>query len=115
VNTAIMRFTVQQVHQLGVSAVARSVEARLEAHQLNRVWLHVDLDVLDQSVLDAVDSPGSPGLTAPELSDLIYALKLSGRIAGVDFAIYDPDLDPHRRYPRMLGDSITRGLRGPSS
>jgi arginase len=75
----------------------------------------VDLDVLDRSVLDAVDSPGSPGLTARELSDLIYTLKLSGRIAGVDFTIYDPDLDPNRRYPKMLADCITRGLKGPSS
>jgi arginase len=97
---------------MGMAAVARSVQTHLEARQLSRAWLHVDLDVLDQSVLDAVDSPGSPGLAAAELSDLIYALKATGRIAGVDFTIYDPDLDPQQRYPDMLVDCIAKGIRG---
>jgi arginase len=112
VKTEITRFTIQRVHKLGMVAVARLVHAHLEQRQLSRVWLHVDLDVLDQSVLDAVDSPGSPGLTAGELSDLIFALRLNGRIAGVDFTIYDPDLDPHQRYPRMLVECIAKGLAG---
>jgi arginase len=86
------------------------VQTRLEARRLSRVWLHVDLDVLDQSVLNAVDSPGSPGLIAGELSDLIYILNAKCCVAGVDFTIYDPDLDPQRRYPKMLVDCIAKGV-----
>ena len=36
--------------------------ARLEARGLDRAWLHVDLDVLDEKVMPAVDSPGQPRL-----------------------------------------------------
>jgi arginase len=109
-NTDISMFTVQQVHENGIPAGARAVLALLDAKHLARVWLHVDLDVLDQSVLDAVDSPGSPGLTAAELSDLISALNAKGSVAGADFTIYDPDLDPQQRYPKMLVECIANGL-----
>jgi arginase len=112
VKTAITRFTIQRVNELGVRNVARLAQTHLEKHHLSRVWLHVDLDVLDQSVLDAVDSPGSPGLTAAELSDLIYAFVSKECVAGVDFAIYDPDLDPNRRYPSLLVECISKGIRG---
>ena len=46
------------------------------------VQLHVDLDVLDQSVMPAVDSPGSPGLTFAQLRSLLARLYRSGRVTG---------------------------------
>ena len=39
--------------------VTHSAAARLEARDLERAWLHVDLDVLVENVMPAVDSPGS--------------------------------------------------------
>jgi arginase len=45
-----------------------------------------------------------------QLSDLIAALCASGRIAGVNFAIYDPERDPAARYARPLVECITKGL-----
>lgn len=64
---------------------------------MNRVWLHVDLDVLDQAVMPAVDSPGGPGLTFEQLGALLALLRASGRIAGAEICIYDPARDPQRR------------------
>ena len=50
------------------------VVERLEQRRLDRVWLHVDLDVLDQGVMPAVDSPGSPGLDFAQLAGLLSRL-----------------------------------------
>ena len=109
-GTAIARFTVQTLKQRGVAEVAEAAIARLIQRDIGRAWLHVDLDVLDQSIMPAVDSPGSPGLTYDELSRLIGALIESGRIAGIDVAIYDPDLDPDRRHAPEIVAAIAAAL-----
>ncbi len=102
VRTGITRVTVQEVLRSGIAAGADRVIARLALRGLDRVWVHVDLDVLDLASLPAVDSPGTPGFSYAQLSALLRALLRSGRIAGVDIAIYDPSLDPTRRYARKI-------------
>jgi arginase len=68
-------------------------------------WLHVDLDVLDPSVLPAVDSPSPGGLTADQLTDLLAALAPGA--AGAQITVFDPDLDPDGRYAQLI-----TGIRG---
>jgi len=111
VRTGITQFTVQSVLAEGIDNAARRVITRLESRGLNKVWLHVDFDVLDQSVMPAVDSPGSPGLDYEQLGALIGALCASRRIVGADFTIYDPERDFHASYPRPLVDCIAQGIR----
>jgi arginase len=110
VRTEITQFTIQRVLADGIDAAARRVIAKLEARGLDKVLLHVDLDVLDQSVMPAVDSPGSPGLDYLQLTELVGALCASGRIAGANFTIYDPDRDPHSIYARPLVQCIANGV-----
>jgi len=114
IKTAITRVTIQHIQRDGLETMAALVVARLEQRRITRAWVHIDLDVLDQSVLPAVDSPGSPGLTSDELLRLLRSLTVTRRVAGVDFAIYDPELDPQRRYPGMLVECIVNGLAAPS-
>ncbi len=109
-DTQITMITVQRVHADGVAAAARQAVARLAARGLQRAWLHVDLDVLEQAVMPAVDSPGTPGLDYAQLASLIAALRVSGRIAGINFSIYDPERDPQRRYARELVGCIADSL-----
>jgi arginase len=110
VQTTITQITIQRVLAEGVDAAARRVIARLEARGLNEVWLHVDLDVLDEAVMPAVDSPGSPGLDYAQLARLVAALCASGRMVGVNFTIYDPERDPDARCARPLVRCIADGL-----
>jgi len=110
-KTEITRLTVQKVQAEGIDVSARRVIARLAERGLDRAWLHVDLDVLDESVMPAVDSPGKPGFSFDELSRLIAALNASGRIAGADFAIYDPERDPGLKYAALLVACIAAGIR----
>jgi len=111
-GTGIMQITVEHALANGIHAAASSAITKLEAAGIRRAWVHVDLDVLDQKVMPAVDSPGSPGLSFAQLSALAGALYRSGRIAGADFAIYDPELDPDRRYAHPITQCIVRAVRG---
>ena len=110
-RTAITRHIIQEVLKAGVEHTAESVVERLKVRGLDRVWLHVDLDVLDQSVMPAVDSPGSPGLTFGQLRSLLARLYRSGRVAGATITIYDPARDPDNRYAApivmTLGESFS--------
>ena len=69
------------------------------AAQVDRWWLHIDLDVLDPVVFPAQGIPGFPdepgGLTWDQLTDMVMALfTTAATCIGGSIAIYDPDQDP---------------------
>ena len=110
IDPSIVQFTVQEILRRGVPEVSDRVVERLERRELERVWLHVDLDVLDQTVLPAVDSPGSPGLDFAQLAELLSRLLDSGRVIGLDVTIYDPELDPDGQYLPDIVDTLTNAM-----
>jgi arginase len=71
-------------------------------------WLQVDVDVLDPSVMPAVDSPDPGGLTASQLTALLR--ELAPEAIGASVTVFDPDLDPDGRYARVLTDVLVEGL-----
>lgn len=111
-QTSITRYIIQDVLRTGIERSAQAVIERLKARGLTRAWLHVDLDVLDQSVMPAVDSPGAPGLTFAQLRTLLSRLYRSERVAGATLTIYDPARDPGNRYATPIvatvGAAFTR-------
>jgi arginase len=109
-RTRITRLIIQEVERVGVRGAGQTVIERLQVRHLERAWLHVDLDILDQTELPAVDSPGSPGLKFAELGRLLAALHGSGRIMGANIANYDPSLDPQRRYARPIVEVLARAF-----
>lgn len=108
-QTAIRRLPVRRVLELGIEGAVAQALASVEG-ECRGLWLHVDLDVLDQDVMPAVDSPGSPGLDYDQLSALIGGLMASGRVVGMDVAIYDPELDPTGRYAAEIVACLAHGL-----
>ena len=67
-----------------------------------RFWLHLDLDVLDQAVLPAVDYPMPGGLTWEVLAELARPLAHSPALIGADVTIYNPALDVDGRYAKRI-------------
>jgi arginase len=84
--------------------VAREALMRLESMELSGFWVHMDADVLDPSVMPAVDSPDPNGLAIEEVRRLLRPLVASPRCTGFQLTIYDPDLDPEARCARVLAD-----------
>jgi len=111
-DTKITQWTVQRMLRDGIEPTVREALSILEQRKLDKVWLHIDLDVLDEKVMPAVDSPGKPGLDFQQLSSLVNVFCASRRIVGADFAIYDPGRDPQRRYARPLVECISTGITG---
>ncbi|MDG4763608.1 arginase family protein [Solwaraspora sp. WMMD406] len=62
------------------------------------MWLHLDVDVLDPSVMPAVTYPQDGGLDFDQLAAVLAPLAASPNLAGVSVADFRPDLDPDGRH-----------------
>ncbi|MGC5628824.1 arginase family protein [Georgenia sp. Z1344] len=72
--------------------------ARHLRERTNGWWLHVDVDVLDPTVVPAQGLPDYPdepdGLDLGQLAVAMTAAVAEGGCLGLSMAIYDPDQDP---------------------
>lgn len=84
-----------------IKALARKVLGRL-APAGEKLWLHVDLDVLSTKSLPAVDYRQPGGLSWGQLETLTRAVLSSGSVIGMDVTIYNPDMDPDGRYAKRI-------------
>jgi arginase len=82
-----------EIRAAGVEDAANHAAAFLAAEHLDRVWLHLDADCLDDAVMPAVDWRVQGGLTPDEVVGLARPLVSRGLIAGMDVTIYNPALD----------------------
>jgi arginase len=82
-----------ELRTVGVDDAANHAVAFLAAESVDRVWLHLDADCLDDELMPAVDWRLDGGLTPSEVVGLARPLMNSGLIAGMDVTIYNPGLD----------------------
>ncbi|SMH38203.1 arginase [Rathayibacter oskolensis] len=71
-------------------------------------WLQLDVDVLDPTIMPAVDSPDPGGFDAGQLVDLLGYLAPAA--IGASVTVFDPDLDPSGDYGRLLTEILATGL-----
>jgi arginase len=109
-DTAMNRIIVQDMLRDGMSATAERVAKWALRREVSRFWLHLDVDVLAEAVMPAVDSPGEPGLDLEQLSQLIALLIGQLPIIGIDVTIYDPEKDPDYRYARAIVKCLGNAL-----
>lgn len=94
----------------GVVRAAEGVLEHLQRHDLAGFWVHLDADILDASVMPAVDTPSHGGLSHAQLALLLGELARSSRCMGVEITVYDPDLDPDGQYAAALTDTVVAAL-----
>lgn len=90
----IRRIDAKAALRLGPRLIDHQVAAHLHEQRIARAWIHLDLDVLDERVMPAVDSPGRPGFDFGFLRALLGDLLRHPEMEGMDVTIYDPDHDP---------------------
>ena len=82
-----------EIRAAGVDDAANHAAAFLSATGVDRVWLHLDADCLDDELMPAVDWRLEGGLTPAEVVSLARPLVHNGLVAGMDVTIYNPSLD----------------------
>lgn len=73
-------------------------------------WIHVDVDVLDQGIMWAVDHPQPDGFSWDDLGTVLRTAMQSPRAIGIQLTIYNPDMDPGGLSGRGLAATIGKAL-----
>src|SRR5262249_51725077 len=97
-----------QIRHQGVEQAARKVLDVVGRASLDGYWVHLDVDILDPSVMPAVDSPDPGGLSGAGRTERLPAL--APRAAGAQVTPFAPDLDPDGSHARILTDILVTSL-----
>ncbi|HJU95866.1 MAG TPA: arginase family protein [Nitrososphaera sp.] len=93
------------------AAASQAVDILVNNELLDGFWIHIDADVLDDSIMPAVDYRlGGGGLSFSELSELLKILIASDRAVGIDVTIFNPLLDFDGSITHRFVSSLIQGL-----
>ena len=77
--------------------------------------MHLDVDVLDDALMPAVDYRHPGGLTWQKAAEILGGLLASERARGLEVTIFNPRLDPDASIAQRLSDLIANAvLRRPA-
>jgi arginase len=88
----LARLSAWEVSERGAARVAAEWEERLAA--TGAVWLHLDLDALDEDELGSVTYSQPEGLIWAEFTELARTFLASPALVGASIGDFNPDLDP---------------------
>jgi arginase len=101
-----------QVRCLGAGAAASEAVRYLtpEGGPQHGFWIHLDADVFDETIMQAVDDPRPDGLAWNEVVSALSLAVRSGRAIGLQVAIYNPDIDADGSNGRGLAATVRDAL-----
>ncbi|KUL24650.1 arginase family protein [Streptomyces regalis] len=100
------------VRATGATTAARQAVERLTAGTATGAgfWVHLDVDVLDDAIMPAVDYRQPGGLTWEELEGVLRTALSDPGAVGFDVTIFNPRLDPDGGIAARLAECLRRGL-----
>jgi arginase len=101
-----------RVRRLGAGPAAREAVEFLtrDGGPQDGFWIHIDADVFDETIMQAVDDPRPNGLGWDEVVSALRAALGSGRAVGLQVAIYNPDFDGDGSNGRGLAATVRKAL-----
>jgi arginase len=106
-STAITVADLAEVRKTGTGRALEKTLATVTNPDLEGFWVHLDVDVLDDALMPAVDYRHPGGLTWQEATQLLGGLLASDRARGLEVTIFNPRLDPDGSIAQRLSDLIT--------
>lgn len=101
--------TAEEVAEAGPTEVGKLWERAFADR--GPAWLHLDLDVLDETALPAVTYPQPRGLDWDAFVALARPLMASDALVGVSVADFNPDLDEDGTHARRVVDALASALQ----
>jgi arginase len=99
-----------EIRRSGAAASAREAIDRLSRDELDGFWIHLDVDVLDDAVMPAVDYRLLGGLSLRELDAVLRTASGSHRAVGLEITVFNPHLDHDGALARSLVDTVVASL-----
>ena len=109
---SIRAYDLRTIRRVGISRAADDALDYLREQRIDGLWIHFDVDVLDDAIMPAVDYRLPGGLSWPEAEHILRVAHGTGLVAGVDVTIFNPRLDPDGSLARALVDLLVRSMGG---
>jgi arginase len=94
------------LRKMGIQACVTSFLNMVEHEMLDGFWIHIDVDVLNDEIMPAVDSRQPDGLSYVEFNEILYLLLSHSKATGLQITILDPDLDADGSYTKEFVSNI---------
>ena len=85
------------------------------AKSVDGFWIHIDVDVLNDSIMPAVDSPQADGLNYKEFNEILQLLLTDEKATGLEITILDPDRDPTGKYTKDFVTNFCKSFNSAKS
>jgi arginase len=103
-------YTMNKVRELGPErAMKEATEKLLQASE--RIYIHIDIDVLDPEEIGATQLPVPDGLGLTECSTALRIVRQSGRLCGLDIMVFNAHKDPNGEEAGKLNQLVVNSLR----
>lgn len=109
-DPAIFALTAPELRESGAERAGVEAAERLAGRP---AWLHLDLDVLDETALPAVSYPQPHGLDWDELEALARPLAAAPGLTGLSVADFNPERDPGGVHATRVVDLLATLLAEP--
>lgn len=106
-NSSATYLSLNELRKKGISNSVKSFLQEVETKNLDGFWLHIDVDVLNDSIMPCVDSRTPDGLTYDEFNELTSFLFQSNKLSGLEITILDPDLDTTGEHTKNFVTNLT--------
>ncbi len=90
----------RDVSSQGMEFIAEIIES------FDRIYISVDLDSIEAPSMKAVSAPAPFGISVTVLEGLLIELMESGKVAGIDFAEFNPNFDDDTLSSRVVARLI---------
>ena len=100
IDTNINYADLATLRKNGIEKCISNFLQMVKTEKLDGFWIHIDVDVLNDTIMHAVDSPQPDGLSYEEFDEIISRLLTDTKATGLEITILDPDLDLTGEYTR---------------
>ena len=107
-------FDLWGIRRLKIANAASLAINSLLKNRLDGIWIHLDADVLDDTIMPAVDYRLDDGLSYSDLSEVLKNLLATNHTVGMTITIFNPRLDLDGSIATKFVSSIVDGLLGTS-
>ena len=103
-------YTIDKVRELGPEhAMMEATEKLLRASK--RIYVHIDIDVLDPKEMEAIHMPVPDGLGLSECANALKVVSQSGRLCGLAIMVFNARKDSSGKEAVKLNQLIVNSLR----
>lgn len=110
-DTEVRRMDLDEVRRRGIADAAQVALDAVGGDDVEGVFVHFDVDVLDSEIMTAVDTPEPGGFSPSEAVDALRTWCTDARVIGMEVTIYDPDRDRDRRCGGLPIDMLSAAFR----